>query len=194
MKATMKLMAVVVLLGLVGTTAAAETASAFKQQSATYILLADSSYAEGCTGSGWPYGCMCPIQLASDFSGAFTLTPEVHVPQGHHGFQVDLKGWTAEFGDDVVEITGSGYYDIWTELDGTRWHALTLDMVIDGEEVQLLSGALEYAGTTSGFPLTIEVGLDSDTECWGYWIMIDARRVRSASNIKADMNPNAEVD
>jgi hypothetical protein len=156
-------------------------------EEADYVLLADSIFAQGCLGSGGGhYGCMCPMIAALEFTGGFTLTPDVHTPPGHKAYDISFDPWLAVFDDNEVEITGDGYYHRWTDNQCRAWHAMTLDLIIDGMAVHCFSGVEENAAPGSAFPDTIEISLDSDTVCFGYLIVIEAERVQvTASEIEA---------
>ncbi len=149
----------------------------------TYTITPAGLFASGCTGGGTPWDpCpMCPIVAAPEFAGSMTLTPRIHVPQGHHVYDVAIRNWQVTFynHDEPTEITGTGVYDRWIELDGTRWQTMTLDLHIgddvDGEDVYFFSDVVEDPAPSGGAYPDIQISLESDTECWGYWIIIEAQ-------------------
>lgn len=144
-------------------------------QAQNYALLGGSVFAEGCMGSnGQQYGCMCPIVAASEFSGNFLLTPVIRVPLGHTAYDITIDEWLVTFGPDVLVISGEGYYDRWTDLYGDNWHAMTLTLLIDGEEVEFTSGALPDPLPRNGFPQEISIAVDNEATCYGYVILIEA--------------------
>ena len=145
----------------------------------TYWLDADSLFAEGCLGSGGPHGgCMCPLEMASDFRGRFTMTLNPRTPPGHTAFNITIINWVFVFDGVQYPITGTGYYDTWTDLYGNNWKSMTLDAVIYGEDVHFFSGVIADPAPTDGYPDNVEISLVSDTECFGYVINIDAARFR----------------
>ncbi len=151
----------------------------------TVLPLPESMFASGCTGSGggWPPCPLCPILMATEFTGTLTLTPHIRVPLGHRVYDVTIEDWLVALpylGDEPTEVTGEGTYDRWTWIDGSSWQSMTLDLYIDGEEVYLFSGVVEDPHLPGGGPYPdIEISLESDTECWGYWLDLDAEHVRT---------------
>ena len=158
-------------------------ASAQAAKETSYVLLGDSIFAQGCMGSQGRYGCMCPILAASEFAGSLSMTPVPRVPLGHRGYDVTIEDWLFTFRGEVHDVTGTGYYDRWTDLQGNRWHAMTLDLTICGNEVQLLSGVCEDPAPGYTLPPELSIALQSYTECFGYMILLDAERQRADSAI-----------
>jgi len=147
---------------------------------AQYELLVESIFAEGCMGSGSsgdPIGCMCPLFLASEFEGTFTMTVNPRVPPGHQTFDVAVEDWLVAFGDEEVEIMGQGLYDRWTELDGSHWQRMTLDLDLYDEDVHFDSGAVPNPTPGGEVPKAIHIDLDNDAECYGFIMAIDAARL-----------------
>ena len=149
----------------------------------TVLPLPESMFASGCTGSGglWPPCPLCPMLMATEFTGTLTLTPHIRVPLGHRVYDVTIEDWLVTLpylGDEPTEVTGEGTYDRWTWIDGSSWQIMTLDLYIDGEEVHLFSGVVEDPHLPGGgtYP-DIQISLGSDTECWGYWLYLDAEHV-----------------
>jgi hypothetical protein len=151
---------------------------ATKLDQATYVLLVDSIFARGCVGSagGW-YGCMCPMLFASEYAGTFTLTPDYQTPPGHRAYDVAIEDWLVAFGEETFDITGEGYYDTWTDLEGNRWKTMTLDLCIYDEVITFFSGLLQGQPFAGSFPETISINLDNDAECWGYMTVLEAERL-----------------
>ncbi|MGD8453385.1 MAG: hypothetical protein PVJ57_16355 [Phycisphaerae bacterium] len=140
-----------------------------------YVLSPESIFAEGCLGSeAGKQGCMCPLLAALEFTGSFTLTPNHHTPPGHRAYDVTVADWFFSFAGEENEVTGTGYYDRWTDSQGDRWHIMTLDLVIYGEEVHLSTGILEDLEPGDDLPPTLDLALESDTECFGYFIVLYA--------------------
>jgi len=156
----------------------------------SYALLGDGLFAQGCMGSGaGKHGCMCPMQAASEFTGAFTLTRNHHAPQGHQVYDMALQDWRFTFDGEEREISGTGYYNRWTDLQGHRWHAMTLDLIIYDEEVCLLSGVHADPDPSYDPPATINLGLESDTVCFGYLVVVSAGRVPVRSLTRGSIPP-----
>ncbi len=154
---------------------------------AHYELLAESEFVEGCMGGG-PIGCMCPLFLASEFAGSFTMTLNPRVPPGHQTFDVAVGDWLVAFGDEEVDITGQGLYDRWTELDGSSWQRMTLDLDLYDEDVHFDSGAVPNPTPGGEIPEAIHIDLDNDAECYGFVIILDAARVLlTAGQAKEDL-------
>ncbi|MHC4090311.1 MAG: hypothetical protein ACYSVY_08540 [Planctomycetota bacterium] len=161
---------------------------------ARYALFVDSIFAQGCMGSGGGHhGCMCPLQPALEFTGGFTLTPNPRVPPGHRAYDVTVEDWLVTFDEEPMEITGDGYYDTWTDLQGDRWQSMTLDLYIYDEGVHLFSGVVEGAVPEGEFPEEIHISLESDTVCFGYVILLEAERVPVVA-AQSDTDDSAEVD
>jgi hypothetical protein len=168
--------AAITTIGRVPTVQEAEI-QALAMKETSYALLGDSVFSQGCMGSqAGEHGCMCPMLVASEFTGSFTLTRSHHAPPGHQAYDVTVQDWLFTFYGKENEVTGTGYYDRWTDLQGNRWHAMTLDLNICDEEVQLLSGLLEDPDPGYESPAEINIALESDTECFGYLIILDAER------------------
>ncbi len=166
-------------------TAKATISSATAVRGADYGLLAESIFSQGCMGSqAGRYGCMCPMLFAPEFEGSFTLTPNWHAPQGHRLYDVTVQGWLVTFDEEMV-VAGTGHYDRWTDLQGNRWQSMTLVLDIYDEEVVLYSGAVEDALPVGEYPTDINIGLESDTDCFGYLIVLDAERLPEVKAIKA---------
>jgi len=150
----------------------------------SYELLVDSMYAQGCMGSlggKLGYGCMCPIYMAEKFAGSFTLTPNWHTPPGHRAYDVTVEDWFVLFDGEEIEVVGDGFYDRWTDMEGDHWHAMMLDVFIDGEEVHLSSGLVEDPTPWVAIPSSISISLSSEPACFGYWFILDADRMRRKS-------------
>lgn len=143
----------------------------------TYELLGSSVFAEGCMGGG-PHGCMCPMLMAAEFTGNFTLTLDHQTLPGHHASFVNLQDWIVRFdeNDDPTPIAGGGYLDRWTEQDGSTWKRLTLDLFFDGEAVYFDSGIIEDTNPSYAFP-TEPITLDNNATCYGYMIFLEAALV-----------------
>ena len=157
-------------------------------QDASYVLTADSVFAQGCAGSPgkFGFGCMCPIWMADEFTGTFTMTPEWHTPPGMQAFYVTVEDWIVNFGGEDIEITGEGYYTRWSELDGSLWQSMTLDVYIYGELVHFTSGVVENPSPGGAPPAEIQISLDNDPICFGYWITIDAEHLPPAEPMFSD--------
>jgi hypothetical protein len=157
-------------------------------EDASYVLTANSVFAQGCTGSGgkFGFGCMCPIWMADAFTGTFTMTPEWHTPPGMQAFYVTVEDWIVNFGGEDIEITGEGYYARWSELDGSRWQSMSLDVYLYGDLVHFTSGAVENPTPGGAPPSQIQISLDNDPICSGYWITIDAAYVAPAEPTLSD--------
>ncbi len=143
----------------------------------SYVLQGESSYSQGCMGSlggKLGYGCMCPMALAEEFTGSFTLTFNWHTPPGHWGYDVTVEDWLAILSGDEIEVTGDGYLDRWSDTEGNHWQAMTLDVYINGEEVQLFSGLVEDPAPGDLIPENISIFLSSEPACFGYGVFIDA--------------------
>ena len=151
----------------------------------TYAVLPESVFAAGCTGSVdvWPPCPKCPIHAATEFNGTLTLTPHIRVPLGHKIYDVTIEDWLVTFynEEEPTEITGTGIYDRWTWTDGTSWQSMTLDLYIDGEAVHFFSGVVEDPNLPGGTYPDIQISLESDTECWGYLLVLDAEHVVAIS-------------
>jgi hypothetical protein len=162
-------------------------------QDASYALTADSVFAQGCAGSPgtFGYGCMCPIRMADEFTGTFTMTPEWHTPPGMQAFYVTVEDWIVNFGGEDIEITGEGYYARWSELDGSLWQSMTLDVSIYGNPIQLSSGVVENPTPGGAPPAEIQISLDNDPVCYGYWITIDAEHLPPAEPVPPDADEDA---
>ncbi len=130
--------------------------------------------------NGQQYGCMCPLIAATEFGGDFTMTPNHHTPPGHTAFDITINEWTVAFGEDLLLISGEGYYDRWTDLQGDAWHAMTLTLLIDGEEEVFTSGTLPHTAPQTLYPQAISIALDNDADCYGYVIYIDAELQKHA--------------
>ncbi|MCK4659072.1 MAG: hypothetical protein KAV82_06075 [Phycisphaerae bacterium] len=165
-----------------GSSTVADTGSKARgMEETSYTLCVDSIFAQGCMGSvGMHYGCMCPMRGASEFTGSLTLTPTHHVPPGHQAFDVTVQDWLVTFDGEEMEITGDGYYDKWSAPDGSRWHILTLDLYIHDEEAHLSSGLVENPPPGDAFPSEINIDLESEPACFGYWIVLEAKRLPAA--------------
>ncbi len=161
---------------------------------ATYVLTANSVFAQGCTGGGGGKiapSCMCPIWMADEFTGTFTMTPEWRTPPGMQAFDVTVEDWIVNFGGEDIEITGEGYYARWSELDGSLWQSMSLDVYIYGDLVHFTSGAVENPTPGGAPPAQIKISLDNDPTCFGYWITIDAAHVLPAKPMLFDDDENA---
>lgn len=167
---------------LAATPESVDVAGSTQLPGANYALTDDSIFAQGCMGSEEGHlGCMCPLLAALNFSGCMTLTPQPYVPQGHNAYEVNIQDWLFIFDDGEFEITGQGYYDRWTELDGSSWQLMTLDLSIYDELVQVSSGIVEDSTPGGAFPTVIDLVLESDTDCFGYVIALAAKRVPDIS-------------
>ncbi len=154
---------------------------------AQYQLLVESVFVEGCMGGG-PIGCMCPLFLASEFEGSFTMTLNPRVPPGHQTFDVSVEDWLVAFGDEEVQITGEGFYDRWNELDGSSWQRMTLDLELYDEDVHFDSGAVPNPTPGGEIPKAIHIDLDNDAECYGFIMALDAARLLlTAGQAKEDL-------
>jgi len=158
-----------------------------------YVLGGDSLFAQGCMGSQpGHYDCMCPMMPADEFAGGLIFTPRIHTPPGHQTFDVVVEDWVFIFDGEETEVTGSGLYDRWTDLEGDRWQSMTLDLDVYGEEVHFYSGVREDTTSSGAPPAEIYISLLSDTYCFGYWILIDAelvpRYIRSAEDCAKEMH------
>ncbi len=143
-----------------------------------YVLGGDSLFAQGCMGDqGEHYSCMCPMVPAAEFVGGLTFTPNVFTPPGHQAFDVVVEDWVFTADGEETEVTGSGYYDRWTDLQGDRWQSMTLDLDVYGEDVHFYSGICDNTTPSGAPPEEIYISLISDTYCRGYWILIDAQLV-----------------
>ncbi len=181
MKMGRKVTAAVGLVGLVClVTAAAPGGARLGPQAgldgAHYELLVESEFVEGCMGGG-SIGCMCPLFLASEFAGSFTMTVNPQVPPGHQTFDLAVADWLVAFGDEQVEITGQGFYDRWTELDGSSWQRMTLDLDLYDADVHFDSGAVPNPTPGGEIPEAIHIDLDNNAECYGFIMALDAARV-----------------
>ncbi|HVP11021.1 MAG TPA: hypothetical protein VMV94_07520 [Phycisphaerae bacterium] len=156
-------------------------------ESEDYNLLSDSMFAEGCMGGG--FGCMCPLEAASAFTGGLALTTIPRTPPGHHAYDVAVQDWLVIFDGVETQISGSGRYDCWTELSGASWQSMTLDLVIDGDCVHFSSGVLEDPAPSGTFPDEISISLDNDAECFGFIIALVAQRGPTASEAGGDDTP-----
>jgi len=165
-----------------------------------YILGGDSSCSQGCRGSEDfdHYGCMCPVSWGEAFVGGLTLTPHIHTPPGYQIFDVVVEDWVFTFGGDETEVTGSGLYQKWTDLEGNHWQSMTLDLDIYGQELPFSSGVLEDTTPSGAPPEEIHIGVASDTYCYGYWFLIDAglveRSVDSTEGCAKAMRTDELVD
>ncbi|MCP4248625.1 MAG: hypothetical protein GY778_16385 [bacterium] len=163
----------------------------------TYTLLPESISASGCKPSGslWPPCPACPTHMATEFTGTLTLTPRIRVPQGHRIYDVTIEDWLVTFyhHDEPTEITGGGTYDRWTWTDGSSWQIMTLDLCIDDEEFHFFSGVVEDPNLPGGPYPDIQISLESDTECWGYWFFLEAEHVRAAVPAEAPVPPEKVV-
>jgi len=110
---------------------------------------------------------------------------------------VTIEDWVATLGydDEPTEITGQGTYHRWTWTDGTSWQIMTLDLYIYDEEVHFSSGVVEDPKLPGGgvYP-GIEISLASDTECWGYWLTLEAKHVSDGAPAEASANAVAGSD
>jgi|GEM_PF-5280323 len=183
MKTRPKVITVVSLMGVVCLTVAAgpELANIGKLsgwENATYTVLPESLFAYGCKPSGslWPPCPACAVHAATEFTGTLTLLPHIRVPQGHRVYDVTIEDWLVTFynHDEPTEITGEGTYDRWTWTDGSSWQSMSLDLLIGGENVHFVSGVVEDPNLAGGTYPDIQLSLESDTECWGYWLTIEA--------------------
>ena len=149
------------------------------RNAAVYWLDAGSVFAEGCLGSdGGMHGCMCPLTAAEDFRGRFELTLNPHTPPGHRAYDVVVLNWVVTMDGEEFEVTGTGYYDTWTDLHGDTWTSMTLDLLIYDEEVHFSSGAVAGGEPSASYPQSVQISLESDTDCFGYLIVIDGPRFR----------------
>ena len=57
---------------------------------------------------------------------------------------------------------------------------MTLDLYIDGEEIHFSSGVVEDPYPSGEAYPDIQIGLGSDTECWGYWFYLEAEYAPAA--------------
>jgi hypothetical protein len=96
---------------------------------------------------------------------------------------VTTEDWLVTFynDDEPTEITGTGTYDRWTWTDGTSWQSMTLDLYIDDEEVHFFSGVVEDPNLPGGTYPDIQISLESDTECWGYLLVLEAEHIPAVS-------------
>ena len=143
--------------------------------SASYNLLIDSMFAEGCMGGG--FGCMCPLQAASAFTGDLTMTSDPRTPPGHHAYNVAIQDWVVVFDDREVQISGTGRYDLWTDLSGESWQSMTLDLLMDGDSVHFSSGVLDGQVPDGAFPENINISLDDNAACYGFVVTLVAQCV-----------------
>ncbi len=203
MKTRLKTIAVVGLMGVACLAVAADQdpvaiAEAPGWEDVTYAVLPESLFASGCTGSGggWPPCPLCPMLMATEFTGTIALTPHIHVPPGHKTYDVTIEDWLVTFGydDEPTEITGEGTYDRWTWTDGSSWQSMTLDLYIYDEEVHFFSGVVEDPNPPGGTYPDIQISLESDTECWGYWLTLEAEHVRAGVPAEAPADAVAGSD
>jgi hypothetical protein len=196
MNTGLKAMAVVGLTGVACLAVASDrdaiaTAKTPVWEDITYALLPESMAASGCTGGSrgddlWPPCPLCPIQMATEFTGTLTLTPHIHVPPGHKIYDVTIEDWIVTFGysGEPTEVTGEGTYQRWTWTDGNSYQIMMLDLYIYGEEVHFSSGVVEDPCPSSGPYPDIQIALESDTECWGYWFILEAEYVPAAQPVE----------
>lgn len=133
-----------------------------------YKLSGNAAYAEGCFE-----GCACPISLASNFRGTFTLRPT-----GGSGtaftYAVDDVNWWADRGGEI-RITGSGRY---TRISGfAGWlHRLELQLSINGAApVRFDSGLVNGGGD---FPRITDIVISMNgLYCYDIAITVNAAPV-----------------
>jgi hypothetical protein len=119
--------------------------STWALESSLYKLTEQSSYLEGCYDP-----CMCPVFLNGTLQGSFMLTS---VGQGEDGtlFEVVAIDWHFIMDEEVVSVTGSGYY--WLESES---HQLTLDLLVgDAPSQQFDSGLVPLLGEFPGIIIAV---------------------------------------
>jgi len=153
-------------------------------QATDYVLRADSTFAQGCMGSAaGGHGCMCPLEAASAFTGGFAVSLDHHAPPGHHRYRVAVEDWLFVLDGAAYEVTGAGSYDRWTDMQGHRRHSMSIDLVIYGEDVHLWSGVLDDPESGDEPPGEICLALESDTECFGFFIVLEAERLGASPTV-----------
>ncbi len=150
-------------------------------ESAVYHLLGESVLANGCKGGG-PHGCMCPLRAATSFLGSFTLTRDPRSPVGHDTYDVVVEDWIVVLDGVESQISGSGRYVAWTDLDGAAWQFMRLDLLVGDQEVSLSSGVVEGPPPQKPFPNAINLSLEDGAECYGFVIVLAAESVPQGPN------------
>jgi hypothetical protein len=140
-----------------------------------YELVEPSMYAQGCFGVGWR-PCKCPVHLSSSFVGTFGIQ---RLPGSEPDFETyELFGveWFATVDDDVIALTGSGFYQVYEE-EGEMIQRLEMDLQVnDGASYYFDSGWVP-GGTGGIFPeISISIRLP-DSDCLNMVMDIEAERV-----------------
>ncbi len=126
--------------------AGVQTASA--AVSTIYRLNQKSTYQEGCFPP-----CLCPISQPALVRGTFVLTPEVQ-SDGFATYNVTDVNWTYVMGNQEVQVTGSGTY----EVGGSSQQRLQLQLTVgDQPAVQFDSGLVGAKTTFPNIVVTISI-------------------------------------
>jgi hypothetical protein len=140
-----------------------------------YELVEPSMYAQGCFGVGWR-PCKCPVHLASSFVGTFGLQ---RLPGSEPDFETyELFGveWFATVDDDVIALTGSGFYQV-CEEEGEMIQRLEMDLQVDDGVTYYFDSGWVPGGTGGIFPeISISIRLP-DSDCLNMVMDIEAQRV-----------------
>jgi len=110
--------------------AGAKSASA--AVSTIYRLNQKSTYQEGCFPP-----CLCPISQPASVRGTFVLTPEAP-SDGFAIYKVTDVNWTFAMGNQEVQVTGSGTY----EVGGSSQQRLQLDLIVGDQPAILFDSGL----------------------------------------------------
>ena len=123
--------------------------AAFAGTPVTYHLGSESNYVIGCFPP-----CYCPVKFHDNLTGTLRLTPLAPTPDWFDHYLVSDVDWTLELGGDLLQVTGSGQYDIGGPVALT--HRLQLDLSLEGGPVQHFDSGLIAGGFR--FPL-IEISI-----------------------------------
>jgi hypothetical protein len=135
-----------------------------------YELTPGTTYQEGCVAP-----CMCPVMLSEGVSGTFLLTRQKSDDPWFARYRLSRIDWTATGPDGALihTITGRGLYQVGGDFALT--HQLTLEVRIDGGELQHLDSGLIPGG--SEFPI-IAIAVDRGTQCYDIWMDIRTAPVK----------------
>jgi len=127
--------------------AGAQTAS--PAASTIYRLNQKSTYQEGCFPP-----CLCPISQLTSVRGTFILTPDER-GDAFATYRVTDVDWIFELGNQTVQVTGSGTYELGGEASQQR---LQLDLKVgDQPEVNFDSGLVAAKVSFPDIVVTISI-------------------------------------
>ncbi len=128
-----------------------------------YELRDRSLYMDGCFGSG-TRPCLCRIRVATSLEGTFGLSQAPSEEPAFDVYEITDVQWVATFGDEEIEITGSGLYKV-GRAEGEMTQRLTMDLEVGGAETAFFDSGL-VPGGDAGFPPSIDIAIRMpDAEC-----------------------------